>query len=132
LFEQTRLNEFNDQVDAILSGLSTVIPLSLIELFSDRELEYLVCGAPDYSIALLERDATYSRYEAKDAAVQSFWEVMYEMDAADRAQFLLFVRGCNRLQAQDHLVVQKLTRDKPGMSSPLFRVIVPSIHCWYV
>lgn len=54
-----RLHEFDAQVAAVREGLSKVVPVPLLALFSGSELETMVCGSPDIQIGLLKSVATY-------------------------------------------------------------------------
>ena len=46
-------------VSAVREGMSRVIPVPLLELFTGAELETMVCGSPDIPIKLLMAVATY-------------------------------------------------------------------------
>lgn len=54
-----RLHEFDAQVAAVREGLSKVVPVPLLALFSGAELETMVCGSPDIPLNLLKSVATY-------------------------------------------------------------------------
>lgn len=54
-----RLHEFDGQVAAVREGLSKVVPVPLLALFSGAELETMVCGSPDIPLNLLKSVATY-------------------------------------------------------------------------
>lgn len=54
-----RLHEFDEQVKAVKDGMSKVVPVPLLSLFSGYELETMVCGSPDIPLALLKSVATY-------------------------------------------------------------------------
>lgn len=54
-----RLHEFDAQIAAIREGLSKVIPVPLLALFSGAELQTMVCGNPDIPLNLLKSVATY-------------------------------------------------------------------------
>ena len=54
-----RLHEFDAQVAAVREGMSKVIPVPFLALFSGPELETMVCGSPDIPLALLKSVATY-------------------------------------------------------------------------
>jgi len=54
-----RLHEFDVQVAAVREGLSKVVPVPLLALFSGTELETMVCGSPDIPLNLLKSVATY-------------------------------------------------------------------------
>merc|ERR1711916_339065 len=47
-----RLHEFDRVAAAVRSGLSTIIPIRLLSLFTWDELELMVCGKPDIDVAL--------------------------------------------------------------------------------
>lgn len=40
-----RLNEAVEQYSAIRKGMSTVVPLNLLNMFSWKQVESMVCGA---------------------------------------------------------------------------------------
>lgn len=54
-----RLQEFDEQVKAVRDGMSRVVPVPLLSLFSGYELETMVCGSPDIPLSLLKSVATY-------------------------------------------------------------------------
>lgn len=54
-----RLHEFDTQVSAVREGMSKVIPVPFLALFSGPELETMVCGSPDIPLTLLKSVATY-------------------------------------------------------------------------
>ncbi|XP_011052282.1 PREDICTED: E3 ubiquitin-protein ligase HERC2-like, partial [Acromyrmex echinatior] len=92
-----RLHEFDAQVAAVREGLSKVVPVPLLALFSGAELETMVCGSPDIPLNLLKSVATYKGIEAMAPLVQWFWEVMDEFSNPERSLFLRFVWGRTRL-----------------------------------
>jgi hypothetical protein len=53
LAEKYRLQEVRAQVEAIRSGLGTIIPLQVLSLFTSQELELNVCGTKDINLDLL-------------------------------------------------------------------------------
>ncbi|KAL8607281.1 E3 ubiquitin-protein ligase herc2 [Nucella lapillus] len=92
-----RLHEFDQQVRWVREGMSRVIPVPLLSLFTGLELETMVCGSPDIPLTLLKSVATYKGIEATAPLVQWFWEVMDEFSTAERSLFLRFVWGRTRL-----------------------------------
>ncbi|XP_015606913.1 E3 ubiquitin-protein ligase HERC2 isoform X2 [Cephus cinctus] len=92
-----RLHEFDTQVAAVREGLSKVVPVPLLALFSGAELETMVCGSPDIPLSLLKSVATYKGIEATAPLIQWFWEVMEEFSNQERSLFLRFVWGRTRL-----------------------------------
>jgi len=73
-----RLHEFDEQVKAVRDGMSKVIPVPLLSLFSAAELQAMVCGSPDIPLGLLKSVATYKGFDPSSALVTWFWEVMEE------------------------------------------------------
>ncbi|XP_078045783.1 E3 ubiquitin-protein ligase HERC2 [Augochlora pura] len=92
-----RLHEFDAQVTAVRDGMSKVIPVPFLALFSGTELETMVCGSPDIPLTLLKSVATYKGIEASAPLIQWFWEVMEDFSNQERSLFLRFVWGRTRL-----------------------------------
>ncbi|XP_030381589.1 probable E3 ubiquitin-protein ligase HERC2 [Scaptodrosophila lebanonensis] len=92
-----RLHEFDEQVKAVRDGMSKVIPVPLLSLFSAVELQAMVCGSPDIPLGLLKSVATYKGFDPNSALVSWFWEVMEEFTNQERSLFLRFVWGRTRL-----------------------------------
>ncbi|KAG5682896.1 hypothetical protein PVAND_012214 [Polypedilum vanderplanki] len=92
-----RLHEFDEQIKAVRDGMSKVIPVPLLSLFSATELQEMVCGSPDIPLGLLKTVATYKGVDSTSPLVQWFWEVMEEFTNQERSLFLRFVWGRTRL-----------------------------------
>jgi E3 ubiquitin-protein ligase HERC2 len=92
-----RLHEFDEQVTAIREGMSKVIPVPLLSLFTGAELELMVCGNPEISIQLLKSVCTYKNISPGNRVVRWFWEVMESFNQNERSLFLRFVWGRTRL-----------------------------------
>ncbi|XP_056632300.1 E3 ubiquitin-protein ligase HERC2 isoform X1 [Diorhabda sublineata] len=92
-----RLHEFDEQVKAVRDGMSRVVPVPLLSLFSGYELETMVCGSPDIPLTLLKSVATYKGIDGSAPLIQWFWEVMEEFTNQERSLFLRFVWGRTRL-----------------------------------
>ncbi|KAK9747352.1 HECT-domain (ubiquitin-transferase) [Popillia japonica] len=92
-----RLHEFDEQVKAVRDGMSKVVPVPLLSLFSAYELETMVCGSPDIPLTLLKSVATYKGIDSTAPLIQWFWEVMEEFTNQERSLFLRFVWGRTRL-----------------------------------
>ncbi|XP_065082582.1 probable E3 ubiquitin-protein ligase HERC2 [Ochlerotatus camptorhynchus] len=92
-----RIHEFDEQVKAVRDGMSKVIAVPLLSLFSASELQAMVCGSPDIPLCLLKTVATYKGVESTAPLVQWFWEVMEEFSNQERSLFLRFVWGRTRL-----------------------------------
>ncbi len=107
---EARLNESNPQMLAVLDGLASVIPLPLFNLYTHTELDWLICGAPDYEVSELRSRCQYKApVQETDPSTNWLWEVLAEFDRPARAQFLFFVRGARRLGKDDRLHIARLT-----------------------
>eukprot|EP00455_Lapot_gusevi_P053294 TRINITY_DN828_c0_g1_i5.p1 TRINITY_DN828_c0_g1~~TRINITY_DN828_c0_g1_i5.p1 ORF type:complete len:366 (+),score=177.15 TRINITY_DN828_c0_g1_i5:90-1100(+) len=95
--QRFRINEFNEQCQAIRRGLATVVPYQLLPLLTWRELEGQVAGT-GMDIELWQRMTTYEGCDSSDAHIRIFWQMIRErFDDNARQQFLNFVWGRSRL-----------------------------------
>ena len=112
LLWQYRLTEFDDQCAAIRRGLATVVPISVLSVFTWQELQLEVCGQAAVDVDLLERNTSYvlrsasrllhgatpslcrygSDMRSTDPAVRFFWTMMRtKFTDEERSKFLRFV-----------------------------------------
>jgi len=98
LAEQLRLNEFKLQTEAIIRGVSCIIPIQLLYLFTWQELELRVVGRVGVELALLQK---YTRYvppfSPNDRHVLMFWKVLETFTPEERTLFVRFVWGRSKL-----------------------------------
>ena len=92
-----RLNEFNEQIKWIRAGLSQVVPVPLLSLFTGSELENMVCGNPEISVESLKSITSYRGIESTSNLVKWFWQALEEFTNLERSLFLRFVWGRTRL-----------------------------------
>jgi len=97
LVENFRLNEFNLQVNTIRQGISSVVPIELLALFTWKELEVLVTGRPTLDLELLKKCTSYSGYSPNDEIVKNFWKVLASLSKEEQILFLRFTSGRSRL-----------------------------------
>ncbi len=98
LEEAYRLNEFNLQTDAIRRGLGTMVPVSLLSLFTWSELETMVCGSRDIDVDYLRRNTEYTGgIHANDKHIQFFWQALHSFSAQEKQDFIRYVWGQSRL-----------------------------------
>lgn len=67
---QFRVHEFDSQLDAMLRGLASVVPIYVLTLFSWSEFERMVCGVPSVDIDLLQRMTVYEGVTPNDPHIQ--------------------------------------------------------------
>ena len=95
---RARLREGRAQVHAMLRGVSTILPVRLLPLFTQGELELMVCGAPDIDIANLKRHTRFGvSVNPQDAHIQMLWQVLEAFTPDQRSKFLTFIWARNRL-----------------------------------
>lgn len=92
-----RFNEFNEQIKWIRAGLSQVVPVPLLSLFTGSELENMVCGNPEISVESLKSITSYRGIESTSNLVKWFWQALEEFTNLERSLFLRFVWGRTRL-----------------------------------
>lgn len=110
LVEKFRLNENQEAYDMIRKGMSAVIPMDYLNLLSWRQVQTLVCGAPDINIDILSENTTYEDCSINDAHIKLFWEVMKEMTTKEKSLYLKFVWGRSRLPAGRDFRKMKIAR----------------------
>ncbi len=64
LVETARLEEGQAQIKAVVAGVFSVVPQSVIRLYTWRELEYKVCGKPSFSVDALKKITRYSVFDS--------------------------------------------------------------------
>lgn len=95
---RTRLLESSRAVIAMRDGLSTIIPSSVLPLFTWREFESRVCGQPDVNIDLLMECTEYDDdVSPSEPHIIMFWDVLRSLTASQRRQFMRFVWARARL-----------------------------------
>lgn len=93
-----RLGEGRAQAQAVLCGVSNIVPTEQFNLWSWEMLEIKVCGTPMIDLQLLRKNTKYDgRYGEKHQTIHHFWEAMDTLSQEDLRLFLKFVWGRTRL-----------------------------------
>jgi len=93
-------SEFAPQVEAIKRGMASVLPQSLLSIFTWRELETQVCGRgmTREDVTLLQKNTMYSTHKDNEPLIEWFWQILRDrFDDDQRSLFLMFVWGRSRL-----------------------------------
>ena len=86
------------QIEAFMEGFSHFIPRSLIQIFSESELDLLISGSPTTNINDWKRITTYNGlYNDEHPVIVWFWECVESMNDEERASLIQFVTGRSRL-----------------------------------
>eukprot|EP00455_Lapot_gusevi_P020847 TRINITY_DN22014_c0_g1_i1.p1 TRINITY_DN22014_c0_g1~~TRINITY_DN22014_c0_g1_i1.p1 ORF type:complete len:161 (+),score=30.71 TRINITY_DN22014_c0_g1_i1:177-659(+) len=89
--------EIKQQIDAFLEGFRELVPLDLISIFNEQEMELLTCGLPEIEINDLRANAEYRGYTEGSEVIQWFWKIVEEFDREEKALLLLFVTGTSKV-----------------------------------
>ena len=87
------------QMSAFLEGLHTLVPDNLLSLWDESELELLLCGVRDYSIADLQKYHTVVGVNIGrfSLVLGWFWQVLTHMPKEDMSRFVRFCTGTSLL-----------------------------------
>ncbi len=77
-----------DQINSYLTGFRELIPAKLCSIFTEAELELMICGLPDVDVGDMRKHTEYKGWKESDPTIQWFWQIVNEMDQSDRAQLL--------------------------------------------
>ncbi|XP_056632768.1 E3 ubiquitin-protein ligase Nedd-4 isoform X2 [Diorhabda sublineata] len=87
-----------EQMNAFLEGFSDLIPLNLVKIFDEHELELLMCGIQHIDVKDWKVNTLYKGdYHANHIVVQWFWRVVLSFSNEMRARLLQFVTGTSRV-----------------------------------
>lgn len=133
-----------EQFDAFMSGFSELIPLDLVNVFDERELELLIGGMseidvyvsvlytirdPDWFSRVCSDDWTkytdYRGYEQTDDVIQWFWKCVRSWPPERKSRLLQFATGTSRIPVNGFKDLQgsdgprRFTIEKSGDPSQL-------------
>ncbi|XP_077974377.1 putative E3 ubiquitin-protein ligase HERC1 isoform X2 [Styela clava] len=129
-----RIHEFDQQVAAIREGMSRIIPVPLLSLLTNDQLEVLVCGARYVDIHMLKVIARYRDVEEDSKLITWLWQALEDFSNNERVLFLKFVSGRSRLPANVVDIPQKFQITKierpidslPTSQTCFFQLRLPS------
>ncbi|XP_014679289.1 PREDICTED: E3 ubiquitin-protein ligase HECTD3-like, partial [Priapulus caudatus] len=107
LLKQTKLQEFDKQLEAIRKGILKVIPPAVLDLLTWQELERKICGDPEITVEALRKQTHYEDLDQTDVRVGQLWDALTNFTNADRSRFLRFVTGRRRLPAPMYICADK-------------------------
>lgn len=99
LMADYKLNrQIRQQCAAFRRGLSNVVTVEWLYMFSNKEFQVLISGAEiPVDIDDLRKHARYGGdFEPAHPTIQIFWEVLQNFDDLQRRQLLKFVTSCSR------------------------------------
>lgn len=92
------VSRVQDQMNAFLEGFNALVPLTLVKIFDEHELELLMCGIQHIDVKDWKQNSLYKGdYHANHITVQWFWRVVLSFNNEMRARLLQFVTGTSRV-----------------------------------
>eukprot|EP00965_Chrysotila_dentata_P125428 4147061-Pleurochrysis_carterae.AAC.1 len=93
------------QLAAVRRGIQQLVPVQALRLFTADEIERMVCGESDWSVAQLKRSADV-RMEPSAPCVTFLWEALESFSRAELELFLRFVWGRSRMpRGEEHRMI---------------------------
>ncbi|GAB4856730.1 E3 ubiquitin-protein ligase upl4 [Ancistrocladus abbreviatus] len=115
------------QVEAFKTGFNQIFPVKHLHIFTEEELDRLLCGEHDSWVAneLLDHIKFDHGYTASSPPIIDLLEIMQEFDSEQRRAFLQFVTGAPRLPPgglatlnPKLTIVRKLCSNSPDIDLP--------------
>ncbi|XP_077297988.1 E3 ubiquitin-protein ligase Nedd4 isoform X2 [Arctopsyche grandis] len=92
------VNRVQEQMAAFLEGLGGLVPLPLLKIFDEHELELLMCGIQNIDVRDWKTYTLYKgEYHANHIVIQWFWRVVLSFSNEMRSRLLQFVTGTSRV-----------------------------------
>ncbi|CAH2089117.1 unnamed protein product [Euphydryas editha] len=92
------VSRVQEQMYAFLEGLGGLVPLPLLKIFDEHELELLLCGIQHIDVRDWRANTLYKGdYHANHLVVQWFWRVVLSFSNEMRSRLLQFVTGTSRV-----------------------------------
>ena len=123
LLEEYRLHEFDTQLEVLRKGLSMIVPIKPLTLFTWSEVATLVTGRPGkMNLTLLKKHTDFKRWQGNEQTILWLWELLEEMEPEDQAAFLKFTWGRTRLPLSSETFTQKMKLTQRSSSPDAFPI----------
>lgn len=122
-----------EQFEAFKVGFHELIPIDLINVFDERELELLIGGIAEIDVDDWKKHTDYRGYTESDEVIQFFWQTVRSWDGEQKSRLLQFTTGTSRIPVNGFKDLQgsdgprRFTIEKAGEINNL-----PKAHTWYV
>ncbi|KAI0319606.1 hypothetical protein OF83DRAFT_1281822 [Amylostereum chailletii] len=97
LVEYRIAKRVGEQFTAFLEGFSEAVPLELIKVFDENELELLIGGVSEIDMDDWTKFTDYRGYEKTDQVIEWFWQCLRSWPAERKARLLQFTTGTSRV-----------------------------------
>ena len=82
-----------EQLRAFMEGLGDVLPLSVLRVFDEHELELLIGGMSEIDMDDWKRFTDYHGYQESDRVIKLFWLCLRSWSSEHKARLLQFTTG---------------------------------------
>lgn len=87
-----------EQMTAFLDGFGSIVPLNLLKIFDENELELLMCGIQNIDVKDWRDNTLYKGdYHKNHIVIQWFWRAVLSFSNEMRSRLLQFVTGTSRV-----------------------------------
>lgn len=86
-----------DQFEAFMEGLLELVPIELINIFDERELELLIGGMSEIDMDDWTKFTDYRGYEKTDQVIEWFWQCIRSWPPERKSRLLQFTTGTSRV-----------------------------------
>lgn len=93
---QRRIDESSAQVEAIRRGLTAIIPIQVLKLWTFKQFELAVCGEPDIPLDGMKANIVWDM-DRNAPEVALFWKAVERFSNEERSLLLRFATGRSRL-----------------------------------
>ncbi|KAG5896742.1 hypothetical protein JTB14_031723 [Gonioctena quinquepunctata] len=92
------IERVQEQMNAFLEGFNDLVPLNIVKIFDEHELELLMCGIQHIDVKDWKTNTLYKGdYHSNHIVIQWFWRVVLSFSNEMRARLLQFVTGTSRV-----------------------------------
>ncbi|XP_061173207.1 E3 ubiquitin-protein ligase NEDD4-like isoform X1 [Saccostrea echinata] len=92
------MSRIEAQMKAFMRGFACLVPLEMIKIFDENELELLMCGLQDIDVNDWKEHSAYKgEYNPNHPVIINFWKAVYSLNNEMRARLLQFVTGTSRV-----------------------------------
>ncbi|XP_065198749.1 E3 ubiquitin-protein ligase HACE1-like [Sycon ciliatum] len=88
------------EVKCLVHGFCEVVPRALLSPFRPAEFQLLLCGVSTIDVEDWKKHTRYAGFNASDACICWFWEVVASLSQEERSLLLQFATSLTRLPAQ--------------------------------
>lgn len=91
-------DRISKQMEAIKKGFNDIFNLKMLQVFDEREMEYLLCGLAEISVDDWRKHTVYANgYTPNDNVIVWFWKAVENFDNEMQARLLQFVTGTSKV-----------------------------------